>query len=182
MCLPPGLSDPLWIEFVDFGVVRRQHVLAIPGNAPQTRHHVLQVDVVAERHLLLDIDGGDVGSVAGDNGGSRRNLNVHHLVRWCMPPSCDGADAGEQLALSIEQLDPIPEITDQLGDVLAIVEGNWKERRCCVLQFGPLEKNPCVWQPVIEATMIQVKVGMDQVANVRRLQVVPGDLSFEGLL
>ncbi len=130
--MPVGLSDPLWIECVDFGVVRGQHVLALPGNSAQTRHHVLQVDVVAERHLLLDIDGGDVGSVAGDDGRSRRNLNVDHLVRGCMPAGCDGTDAGEQLALFIEQLDPIPEFTDQLGDVLAIVERNWKERRCCV--------------------------------------------------
>jgi hypothetical protein len=99
-----------------------------------------------------------------------------------MPAGCDGTDAGEQLALFIEQLDPIPEFTDQLGDVLAIVERNWKERRCCILQFGPLEKNPRVWQLIIEATMVQVKVGMDQVANVPGLQVVPGELSFEGLL
>ncbi len=54
MCLPPGLSDPLWIEFVDFRVVRGQHVLALPGNSPQTRHHVLQVDVVAERHGCMN--------------------------------------------------------------------------------------------------------------------------------
>ena len=99
-----------------------------------------------------------------------------------MPTGCDGADAGEQLAFSIEQLDAIPDLTDQLGDVLAIVEGNWKKRRCCVLQFGPLDKNPRVWQLIIEATMVQVKVGMDQVANVRGLEVVPGELSFEGLL
>ena len=30
--------------------------------------------------------------------------------------------------------------------------------------------------------MVQVKVGVDHMANVRRLQVVPGELSFEGLL
>src|SRR2546425_7929359 len=40
--VPVGLSDPLWIEFVDFDV-RRQHVLALPGNSTQTCHHVLSV-------------------------------------------------------------------------------------------------------------------------------------------
>src|SRR6266852_3350470 len=155
---PVGLSDPLRIEFVNFGVVRRQHMLALLGNSTQTCHYVLQVDVVAEGHLLLDIDGDDVGSVASDDGGSRGNLNVDHLVRWCMPPGYDGTDAGEQLALSIKQLDPIPELTDQLADVQAIVEGNWKQRCCCVLQFSPLDKNPCVWQLVIKATMVQMKV------------------------
>src|SRR5256885_8074015 len=89
-----------------------------------------QVDVIAEGHLLLDIDGGDVGCISGDNGGSRRNLDVHHLVCWCMPTRGDGPDSGEQLALSIEYLDAIPELADQLGDILAIVEGHWKER-CC---------------------------------------------------
>ena len=99
-----------------------------------------------------------------------------------MPTCGDGTDAGEQLALSIEYLDAIPELADQLGDILAIVEGHWKERGGCVLQFGPLDQNPGIWQLIIEATMVQVKVGMDQVANVRGLEVVPGELSFEGLL
>jgi len=103
-------------------------MLTLAGDATQTRHHIFQIDVVAEGHLLLDVDRSDIGCIARNDGRSRRNLDVDHLVRRRMPARGNGTNAREQLALFIKQLDTIPQYANQFGDILAIIEGDWKER------------------------------------------------------
>ena len=91
-------------------------------------------------------------------------------------------EARELFAFAVEQLDAVPERSDQRRDVRAVEERDRKLRCGRVLQLGALDQDPRLGEPRIESRVVVVEVCVQHIADVARLEAVAVELRVELLL
>src|SRR5580658_1261574 len=160
----------------------RENVFAFPTQLPESIHGVSHIIEKTRRDLLVDVYSDIHRRIAADDRSSRLGCDINGLMAWRMAGQRHTTNSGKRFHIAIQNLNSAPHIMDQTGDIQTVVKRYGIDvRRSGVLKFLALHQYRRIWQQNVLPRMVHVKMCMEKIADIGRLEAVLAQLIFERL-